>query len=368
MTVSDVQNILEAWAPPGVAWERDNVGLQVGDGRKTVKKILVTLDVSEEVVREAVRKRVDLIVTHHPPLFRPLSSILENDRIGSIVYALVRNEIALYAMHTNLDFTYNGVSFALADKLGLRDTSFLMEQPQALRKVTVFVPEKYVDRVSEAMAAAGAGVIGKYEHCSFRLEGTGTFRGGTGAQPFVGRAGHLERVGEVRLEMIAPKWKVKDVVQAMKKVHPYEEVAYDVYVLENDSVNYGAGAIGALPRPMALKSFLDLVKRRLRIPFLRYGGKTRRRIQRVAVCGGSGSDLLEVAIGRNADAFVTADVRYHTFEAAADRIILVDAGHFETEAPSLAALVRYVQKHPMVAGRGIQVLRSSTYTNSVFYH
>lgn len=368
MTVRDVQNILEAWAPPGVAWERDNVGLQVGDASKTVRKILVTLDVSEDVVREAVRKRVDLIVTHHPPLFRPLSSLLQYDKRGSIVYALVKSEIALYAMHTNLDFTYNGVSFALADKLGLKDTSFLMEHPHALRKIAVFVPENHVDRVSEAMSARGAGVIGKYEHCSFRLEGTGTFRGGAGAQPFAGRVGQLERVREIRLEMIAPTWKVNDVVQAMKTVHPYEEVAYDVYVLDNESVNYGTGAIGGLPKPMALKSFLDLVKRRLKVPFLRYSGKTRRRIQRVAVCGGSGSDLLDVAIGKNADAFVTADVRYHTFEAAADRIVLVDAGHFETEVPSLETIVRYVQKHPAVARRGVQIFRSSTNTNSVYYH
>lgn len=368
MTVSDVQSILEAWAPRGVAWERDNVGLQVGSLDKNVKRILVTLDVSENVVREATRKRIDLIVAHHPLLFRPISSLTQHDRIGRILYELVKSDIALYATHTNLDFSYGGVSFALANRLGLKDVSFLRQQPNALRKITVFVPGDYVERVSEAMAAAGAGVIGNYENCSFRLNGTGTFRGREGSRPFVGQTGQLERVQEVRLEMVVPRWRVQDVVRALKNVHPYEEVAYDVYVLENDSVNYGAGALGVLPKPMVVKDFLSHVKRRLKVPFLRYNGDVRRKVHRVAVCGGSGSEFLEAAIDRNADAFVTADVRYHTFEAAGDRIVLVDAGHCETELPSLEAIVQHIQKDPMADRERIQVYRSSTNTNSVHYH
>jgi dinuclear metal center YbgI/SA1388 family protein len=368
MTVRDVQNILEGWAPRGAAWERDNVGLQVGEVDKKVKKILVTLDINEEIVREAEKKSVDLIVSHHPLLFRPLTTLTPHDRVGKIVFALAKHGIALYSMHTNFDFTYGGVSFSLAKKLGLRDVTFLKGHADALRKLAVFVPADHVDGVAKAMAAAGAGVIGRYEDCSFRIEGIGTFRGGEGTQPFVGQSKQFEKVGEIRLEMVVPKWKVDDVVRAMKEVHPYEEVAYDVYVLENDSVNFGVGAFGALSEPTLLGKFLTLIKRRLKVPSLRFNGNVRRSVRNVAVCGGSGSEFLEHAIHRGADAFITADVKYHAFESAAGRIALIDAGHFETEHPSVDTIVRYMQEHPSIGEHGVQVFRSSMNTNPVYYH
>src|SRR5713226_8050714 len=229
MLVRDVEHILESWAPKEVAWERDNVGLQVGSHDKRVRKILVALDASEEIVLEAKKKNVDLVVTHHPLLFRPPKSITPSDRIGNIVLNLIQNDIALYSAHTNLDFAAGGVSFALAEQLGLKNITFLVNGQNYLRKIAVFVPTAYIEKVTEALSSAGAGVIGKYDHCSFRTEGTGTFRGGEDAKPFLGKIGNLEQVPEVRLEMIVPRWKVPEVVESMRSAHPYEEIAYDIY-------------------------------------------------------------------------------------------------------------------------------------------
>lgn len=367
MTVHDVQTMLERWAPRGAAWERDNVGLQVGDSARGVKKILVALDVSDAVVDEARKKEVDLIVSHHPLLFRPPRSVTPHDRVGRIIIALVRHNIALYAMHTNLDFAMGGISFALAERLGIRDATFLEKQSGLLRKVAVFAPAEHVDVVATAMAEAGGGVIGKYEHCSFRIEGIGTFRGISDAKPFLGKAGRLERVSEIRLEMVVPAWRVGEVVKAMRETHPYEEVAYDVYVLENPSANVGAGVIGNLPRAVTLAEFLRMVKRRLGTPMLRYAGDVRRRIRRVAVCGGSGAEFVDAAIRNGAEAYVTADVKYHAFEAVDNAIAIIDAGHFETESPAIPTIVRYLRDQPAVKAERVQVLPSSINTNYVRY-
>lgn len=368
MLVRDVQHILESWAPREIAWERDNVGLQIGDYNKRVHKILIALDVNDEVVLEATKKKVDLVITHHPLFFRPLKSITSGDRVSEIALRLIQNDIALYAAHTNLDFTRGGVSFALAEKLGLKNVTFLAHVPDHLRKIAVFVPVEYVDKVTEAMASAGAGIIGNYDHCSFRAEGSGTFRGKEGTKPFLGEVGKFEKVSEVRVEMIAPKWKVSDIIRAMRAAHPYEEVAYDVYLLDNESANYGMGAVGNLPHEMALKKFLQTIKDQLGIPSLRYVGNFQQPIKSVAVCGGSGSDLMDVAIRRNADAFVTADVKYHAFEAARGNIALIDAGHFETEQPSLDRLVDKLRHHIALSKENVQVLKTSVSTNPIHYY
>ena len=368
MLVRDVEYILESWAPKEIAWERDNVGLQIGSHDKRVHKILVALDASEEVVVEAKKKDVDLIITHHPLLFRPPKSITPSDRVGNIVINLVQNNIALYSAHTNFDFTHGGVSFSLAEQLGLTNIAFLVNGQGHLRKVAVFVPAEHVDRVSEAMASTGAGAIGRYNHCSFRTEGTGTFRGGAGAKPFLGEAGKLEQVREVRLEMIVPRWLVFQVLEAMRRAHPYEEVAYDVFPLENESADYGMGAFGDLPGEATLKEFLEAVKEKLDIPSIRFVGEPQQRIQSVAVCGGSGSELLDAAIRRKADAFVTADVKYHAFESARGRIALIDAGHFETEEPSLNGLVKHLQHHIAQRKENVQVIQTSINTNPVQYY
>jgi len=358
MTVADIEEFFNDWAPRWTAWERDNVGLQVGDRSRRVKRILVALDVTPEIVGEAIAKKAELIVSHHPLLFRPPSSITSSDAVGRMVLAMTENKIALFSAHTNLDFAREGVSFSLARALGLENIRFLVPLKDSLVKIAVFVPEAHVESVSDAMATAGAGVIGNYSSCAFRVKGTGTFRGSEVAKPFVGKAQHLETVEEIRLEMIAPRAKSNEVIAAMKLLHPYEEVAYDIYTLENTNPNFGMGALGELRQPTALRPFLTRTKKALSAESVRFVGDVRHRVRKVAVAGGSGSDLLNEAVAAKADVFVTADVRYHTFHDAKGRIALVDAGHWETEHPVLSTIESRL--HEMIQRRGETVRVSVT--------
>jgi dinuclear metal center YbgI/SA1388 family protein len=366
-TVGTVLEILEEWAPRAVSWKGDNVGLQVGSPADSVRGILVALDATEAAVAEARRRQADLLVTHHPLLFRPLQVVSSDRPQGRAVAALVRAGVALVSAHTNLDFTAGGTSHALAESLGLTGLRFLRNSFRLQRKLVTFVPPGSVEAVARVMAEAGAGVIGEYEECSFRLSGTGTFRGGKKSDPAVGRRGTLERVPEVRLEMVVPAPEADRVVAALKRVHPYEEVAYDLYPIVNPSTEYGMGVIGALPRAKPLRVFLTTVRRSLGIPALRYCGDLRRPVQRVAVCGGSGSDLLDEALRQHADVFVTADISYHRFHEAAGRIALIDAGHYETEAPVVRALAGRLRARLRERGETVRVAAANTSTNPIQY-
>ncbi len=368
MRIQDIINIIEEWAPPEIAWEKDNVGLQIGSRAGNVQRLLLALEISSEVVAEARRKKVDLIITHHPLLFRPLSSVSTSDNVGKLTYELIQSGIAVYTAHTNLDFTRGGVSFALAERLGLMDVDFLHRTGSGLKKVSVFVPQEHVESVAEAMGRAGAGIIGDYEMCSFRVSGTGTFRPRKGAKPFVGSVGKFEKVEEARLEMLAPSWRVPRVLSAMLNAHPYEEVAYDIYPLDNRPEDVGAGAIGDLAAPTSLRTFLDRVTKKLGTKHLRYTGDPRVRVKRVAVCGGGGTSLLPVAITAEADAFVTADIKYHTFHDAKGRIALIDAGHYETERPVLDVLVLRLQESLREKEEKVSVMITSNTTNPTLYH
>ncbi len=369
MTVRDIQQVLESWAPRQLAWERDNPGLQCGSPGREVRKILVTLDVSEAVVREAHRRGTDLIISHHPLLFRPLKSVSTDDRVGNLITLLLRYDIALCSVHTNLDFAEGGVSAVLARHLGLTDIEVLLPDRKIFRKVVVFVPDDSAEDVRNAMAGAGAGAIGRYDACSFASDGTGTFRPLSGADPHIGTIGSLEHVREQRLEMIVPEWKTESVIAAMHAAHPYEEVAYDVIPLENTSGKHGAGAIGNLDGPCTDTEFLERVRKVLRVPVLRHSRyPARRRISRVAVCGGGGSDLLQQAVRCGADALVTADISYHRFEEAEGLILLVDGGHYETEIPVVREIVRFLTRWTNKAGAGVQITAATTTTNTVRYH
>ncbi len=344
MTVRDIQMVIEGWAPKEIAWERDNVGLQVGSPDATVRTIFVCLDVTEDTVREAVGRKADLVICHHPLLFRPLRSVLSGEHTGRCLELLLKHHINLYAAHTNLDFGADGTSFALAERLGLTRLDFLLKNFRLQRKIVTFVPAPASGQVAQAMADAGAGRIGNYEMCSFQAIGTGTFMGNERSSPTIGKKGVLEHTDEVRLEMVADEPDVQGIVQAMLRSHPYEEVAYDVYPLENPSPRCGMGVIGELPRPLSPESFTRQLMKRLNLRVIRATQSRPRRISKVAVCGGSGSDLIGEAIGRGAHAFVTADVKYHSFHEANDRILLIDAGHYETEWPVVLSLARRLKK------------------------
>jgi len=252
--------------------------------------------------------------------------------------------LQLYSAHTNLDFTKDGVSFQLAKKIGLKDQKFLLNLTSNQNKISVYVPVKFADKVADAMHNAGAGISGEYSNCSFRSSGTGYFKGSEKSNPRFGVKGNLEKVEEIKIEVLVNSFDVNKVVAAMKQAHPYEEVAYDIYPIINENVNYGMGVIGSLDNELSEKQFLNLISKSIKIKNFRFAKGSKQKIKTVAVCGGSGSDLLDTAIKSGADAFITADIKYHTFQDAEFKILLVDAGHFETEIHSLDEIKKRLEK------------------------
>ena len=343
-TIADIAEALEAWAPPGTAQDYDNVGLQVGDAARSVERALVALDMTPQVLTEAQESDAQLIVTHHPLLFRPLESVTAGDGfVSTLALRLAEAGVALYAAHTNLDAAPGGVSFALAEQLGLTDVDFLGSlngsSDGALRKLVAFVPQQHARAVHHAMAEAGAGRIGDYAACAFESSGTGYFHPGEDADPFTDTpTGTLEEADEVRLEVQLERWLLPAVRAAMTEAHPYEEVAYDVYPVEGKTTQAGLGALGTLPKPEPLSAFLERTADALGAESLRYAGDPDTYVERVAVCGGAGSDFVGQARAAGADAYVTADVTYHEFfevlspDDGTAQMAFIDAGHYETEA------------------------------------
>ena len=332
MKCIEIIKYLEQWAPKETAWERDNVGLQVGSGERDIKNIFLCLDVTPSAVDEAVRKSCNLIISHHPLLFNPLRRIsTDKDPRSQIIEKLIKNDITLYSAHTNLDYTKDGVSFRLAKQLRLNNIDFLTRLSANQVKLVVFLPEESLEKVSGAIFNAGGGRIGEYSNCSFRIPGKGTFKGSKKTNPAAGTKEVFETVNEVRLEVLVDSWKLKSVLSEMLKVHPYEEPAYDIYPLNNENVNHGIGAFGTLDSPMSIDEFLTYVSDKINLKNFRYSGKGKKKIKNVAVCGGSGSEYIKDAVRAGADAYITADVKYHTFQDAEEDILLIDAGHYETE-------------------------------------
>ncbi len=368
MKCNDIIKYLEGWAPKEIAWEKDNVGLQIGSAERKIKNIMLSLDLNENVIDQALKKNCNFIFTHHPLLFKPLNKIETSINSTSIlVEKLIKNDITLYSAHTNLDFTKDGVSFQLAKKLKLTNIKFLVNLPDKQMKLVVFVPEDSVEKVTAAIHQSGGGIIGEYSNCSYRLAGTGTFRGSEKTNPAVGGTGKLEFVDEIRLEILVDQWKIEDVIRAMKLAHPYEEVAYDLYPLKNENVNYGLGAIGTLFSPMNKKDFFNHISKCLRIKNFRYSNGTNKRINTVAVCGGSCSDYLNVALKSGADAFITADVKYHSFQDAESKILLIDAGHYETEIHSLTEVQKRLSQF-ISDKKKTKVYKYSGSTNPIIFY
>lgn len=365
MTIEKVIKYIEDWAPKGIAWERDNVGLQIGTSQQELKSILLCLDVNKDVVEDAIKKKCNLIISHHPLLFNPIKKITPGDKTSDIISSLIKNDISLYSAHTNLDFTKDGVSFQLAKKLNLKSIKFLKNISENLTKLVVFVPVGYTEKVAEAIHSSGGGIIGEYTNCSFRLIGKGTFRGSEKSNPAIGQKGRLEFVDEVRLEVLVNNFDLPAVISAMKKAHPYEEVAFDIYPLMNENVNFGMGAIGILEKDFTQKEFLEYVSKKLGIKNFRYTAGKKKKIRTVALCGGSGSDLLNSAIQKNADAFITADVKYHTFQDAEGRILLIDAGHYETEIFILDEISRRLKQ--FLENSKTEVYKYSGSTNPISF-
>lgn len=338
--------IMETLAPPELAAEWDNVGLLLGDPEKEVRRVLVALDITPEVVEEASSRGANLIISHHPLFFRPWKNLRFDGGRGALVKRLVQEDIMVYSAHTNLDFAALGVSYHLAVRLGLEDIVVL--QPtyrERYYKLVTFVPEEAESRVREAICAAGAGWIGNYSHCTFRTLGTGTFLPLSGTNPYIGQEGRLEEVKEYRLETILPRERLSGVLQALVKAHPYEEAAYDVYPLANEGPPQGAGRLGRLPQAVSLQELALNVKKELGAERVAVVGDVERKVQKVAVCGGAGSDMLETARAKGAEVLITGDVKYHeAWRALELGVALIDAGHFATERVIVPALVQYLQE------------------------
>ncbi|NWG29358.1 MAG: Nif3-like dinuclear metal center hexameric protein [Ignavibacteriaceae bacterium] len=368
MTVKEIIKYLEDWAPKGIAWQKDNVGLQVGDPEIKIKNILLSLDLQEEVIENAIKENCNLIITHHPIIYYPLRNLdFSKNTKARLIGRLIKNQIVLYSAHTNIDFTKDGVSYQLAKRLNLKKVRFLKNLSGNQFKLAVFVPVSHVNKVADAIHQSGGGIIGEYSHCSFRTPGTGTFKGSDESNPAIGKKGVVESVEEAKLEILVDEWKINNVIKVMKKAHPYEEVAYDIFPLKNDNVNFGMGAIGELSNPMNTNDFLALVSSKLKVATLKYAKSNKKKIKFVAVCGGSCGELLDEAINQNADAFVTADLKYHTFQDAGSKILLIDAGHYETEIPILDEIKKRLEIF-LTGNKKIKILKFKGSTNPIVFY
>jgi len=364
-TCLTVAKIIEEIAPPGLAFDWDNVGFQVGNPYAEIQSVLVTLDVTDEVVREAEGLRVGLIVTHHPLIFQPLKNLLSSDYPGSILYDLIRNNINLYAAHTNLDRAQQGTNFYLSQALGLQRPEVLEQGGEALYKIVVYVPVGHEDAVREALGAAGAGWIGEYASCTFRTPGKGTFMPMEGTNPFIGSPGRVEEVDEYRLETVVPESLKKNVLNAVQKTHPYEEPAYDVFRLAYADSRTGLGRVGYLQKEMSLGDFARCVQDCLGVSRLRVVGSPRTKVARVAVCGGSGGGMISAAAAKEADVLVTGDVKYHDALLAEQLgLNIIDAGHHATEMVLVPGVARYLgQRLEELGENNVQVFISEISTN-----
>lgn len=344
MLIKDVINHLEQLAPHAYAEDFDNVGLLVGNKNTEVTGILVTHDTLEEVVDEAIAKQCNLIVSFHPIVFSGIKKFNQQDYVNRVVVKAIKNDIAIYATHTALDNVQNGVNSTLCDQLNLINRKILIPKKNYIHKLTTFVPLKDAESLKSSLFNAGAGTIGNYSHCSFSIEGKGTFMGNEDSNPVIGEKGTVHTEDEVQIGVTFEKHLEGRILNALFSSHPYEEVAYEITSLNNDYQNIGMGMIGEFSKPINEIDFLTLVKRQLPTDCIRHSKLLSKTIKKVAVLGGSGSFAIKNAQRSGADAFITADLKYHDFYKAENNILLCDIGHFESEQYTKSLLFEYLTK------------------------
>ena len=370
VTVKDLARHLEAAAPLAYQESYDNAGLQCGLPEAEISGVLIALDCTPAVVAEAVRRGCNVVLCHHPVIFRPLKRLTGKGLVEQTIMAALKADVAIYAAHTNLDNVRQGVNAKLAEKLGLVNTRILAPKTGTLARLTTYVPNRPEDQQADvagqvlaALYAAGAGQVGDYKDCSFRASGVGTFTPGPGTQPAIGEQLRAETVAEMRLEVLLSLHQQAAVLAALRQAHPYEEVAYEIVKLENQHQEVGAGMVGELPEALSPAAFRQLLKAALGVPVVKYTA-FEPDIKKVALCGGAGSFLTGAAIGARADAYVTGDVKYHEFFAPEGRLMLCDVGHFESEQ-----FTNEIFRDLLLArfGRTFAVLFAETPTNPVQY-
>ena len=364
MKIKDIINVLENTASPSLQESYDNAGLLTGSEQQECTGVLCSLDVTEAVVDEAIDRKCNCIVVHHPVVFRGLKRITGKNYVERTIIKAIKNDIAIYAIHTNLDNIISGVNGRMADRLGLINRSILLPKPATLKKLYTFVPVEHAQNLRTTLFNAGAGHIGNYSECSFNMDGFGTFKGEEGTHPFTGVTGELHYEKEIKVEVIFPAWLEQRIVQALIATHPYEEPAYDLVQLENTHEHIGSGLTGSLPQPMEEIAFLGFLKESFQLPVIRHTQLTGSAIQKVCLCGGAGSFLIFNALHANADIFISADIKYHEFFDADNRMVIADIGHFESERYTIDLLYDILlKKFPTFA-----VLKTAVNTNPVFYY
>lgn len=363
MKIQEVIDVLENLAPPGYQESYDNAGLITGQPGWECTGILCTLDATEPVIQEAKAKGCNMVVAHHPIVFNGLKKINGKNYVERTVITAIKNDIAIYAIHTNLDNISVGVNGKIAEKLGLQNVEVLLPKENNLRKLYTFIPENKAEEVRNAIFKAGGGHIGNYSECSFNVPGKGTFKAGEGTDPYVGEVGKRHEEDEVKMEVIFPAHLQSKIISAMIEAHPYEEVAYDIIPLGNYFKEVGSGLTGELPEAVEEAGFLHMLKTTFNLKVVRHTPLRGSKIKKIAICGGAGSFLIKKALLAKADIYITADVKYHEFFDAEDRMVIADIGHFESEQFTTELLTDVLQqKFPTFA-----VLKTGVDTNPVRY-
>jgi len=364
MKIREIINHLELIAPLHLQEDYDNSGLITGNEDQILTNTLVSLDCTDAVIDEAIQNNCNLVISHHPIIFRGLKKLTGKNYVERTIIKAIQHNIAIYAIHTNLDNVLkNGVNSKIASKIGLCNTKILSPLKHKLAKLTTYVPIENASVVRSALFEAGAGRIGEYEQCSFNTEGIGTFKGGLNTNPFVGKPGELHFESEVKIETIFPRFLKNRIIDSLLQSHPYEEVAYDIHLLENEWIETGAGIIGDLESELETPKFLGFIKDHLGLTVIRHTSFDRK-IKRVAICGGSGSFLLSNAINNGADAYITSDFKYHEFFDAEGRLMICDVGHFESEQYTPELIIEIIRnKFPNFAP-----VLAKTKTNPINYY
>ncbi len=363
MHIAQIISFLESTAPPSLQEHYDNAGLITGNADWDCRGIICSLDATEEVVAEAIAKNCNLVVAHHPIVFGGLKKINGKNYVERAIITAIKNDIAIYCVHTNLDNVLHGVNGKMATMIGLQNVSILLTKENTLKKLFTFVPADQTEKVRNAIFESGGGQIGNYSECSFNAEGTGTFKAGNGADPYVGNIGERHYENEVKVEVIIPAHLEGRIVAAMKAAHPYEEVAYDVVSLSNRHPQIGSGVIGQLAQPIKENEFLEYLKKLFHLGIIRHTHLKNKPIKKVAICGGAGSFLISSALRAGADVYITADVKYHEFFDANGKMLLADIGHYESEQFTIDLLQEILErKFPTFA-----VLKTGVNTNPVYY-
>jgi dinuclear metal center YbgI/SA1388 family protein len=363
MKLKELCSFLESEIPLAFQESYDNSGLQAGNPEMEIVAALLTVDVTEEVVNEAIRCKCNLIISHHPLIFGSLKRLTGSTSTERILFTCIKNDIAVYSAHTNLDITHHGVSHKMAEKLGLENIIVLVPLEKKLIKLVTYIPETHLDKVRNAIFDSGAGSVGNYDRCGFTVEGTGSFRGNEQTNPFIGERGELTYEKEIRFETVFFSHLKEKMIKTLVENHPYEEVAYDLYSLENRNIDAGLGCTGVFSSPLTEDEFLQRVAEVFNSRGIRHSQKSGRKINKVALCGGAGASLIYNAIASKSDAYITADIKFHSYFEAENKLLLMDIGHYESEKFAVEILKDLIiKKFPKFAVRF-----SETNTNPINY-